>query len=254
MATCARETQNKTHHARSGGATGGPWCVLFPVSRARACVQRRYRRARMYRPAPARGGTPLPRPPTLAPGATFGAAAVPRGLTSGELTVPSKGCRPQKKNFSDTLLCSIFATTQPFGQKIFLVQKCNIWRQLARCQHLCPRSGQNWGNAPPPEPPKSHFFGRSRSHGAHDNDSTWPRAREKRETKRTTRDREGQLEVRVAFCFPFLARALADSVGTGAPVCTDRPPPGGGYPHPRRQTWRLEILLVLRLSPGGDLT
>ena len=67
MATCARETRNKTHHARSGGATGGPWCVLFPVSRARACVQRRYRRARMYRPAPARGGTPLPRPPTLAP-------------------------------------------------------------------------------------------------------------------------------------------------------------------------------------------
>ena len=96
----------------------------------------------------------------------------------------------------------------------FVPQK---WPKLGKCP-------------PPPEPPKSHFFGRSRSHGAHDNDSTWPRAREKRETKRTTRDREGQLEVRVAFCFPFLARALADSVGTGAPVCTDRPPPGGGTP------------------------
>ena len=152
MATCARETRNKTHHARSGGATGGPWCVLFPVSRARACVQRRYRRARMYRPAPARGGTPLPRPPTLAPGATFGAAAVPMGLTSRELTVPSKGCRPQKKIHSDILLCSIFATTLPFGQKIFFVQKWPAWGQLARCQRLYPRSGQNWGSAPPLHP------------------------------------------------------------------------------------------------------
>ena len=68
--------------------------------------------------------------------------------------------------------------------------------------------------------------------GAPDSDSTWPRAREKRETKRTTRDREEQLEVRGAFCFPFLARARADSVGTGALVCTDRPPPGGWVPPP----------------------
>ena len=48
MATCARKTRNKTHHARSGGATGGPWCVLLRVSRARSCGQRRHRRARMY--------------------------------------------------------------------------------------------------------------------------------------------------------------------------------------------------------------
>ena len=27
----ARETRNKTHHARAGGATGGPWCVLLRV-------------------------------------------------------------------------------------------------------------------------------------------------------------------------------------------------------------------------------
>ena len=59
--------------------------------------------------------------------------------------------------------------------------------------------------------------------GAHDSDSTWPRAREKRETKRTTRDREEQLEVRGAFCSPFLARARADSVGGGAPACTSQP-------------------------------
>ena len=89
---------------------------------------------------------------------------------------------------------------------------------------------------PPLEPPKWHFFGRSRGHGAHDNVGTWPRAREKRETKRTTRDREEQLEVRGAFCFPFLARARAYSVGTGAPACTDRPPPGGGTPLPRPPT------------------
>ena len=154
MATCARKTRNKTHHARSGAANGGPWCVLFPVSRAPACVQCRYRRARMYRPAPARGGTPLPRPPTLAPGATFGAATAPRGLTSRELAAPSKGCRPQKKIHSDTRLCSIFATTLLFGQKIFFVQKWTIWRQLARCQRLYPRSGQNWGSALPPRTTK----------------------------------------------------------------------------------------------------
>jgi hypothetical protein len=144
MATCARKTRNKTHHARSGGATGGPWCVLSPVSRARACVQCRYRRARMYRPAPpGEGVPPPPAASNLAPGATFGAAAVPRGLTSRELAVPSKGCRPQKKIHSDILLCSIFATTLPFGQKIFFVQKWPRWGQLARCQRLCPRNGQN---------------------------------------------------------------------------------------------------------------
>ena len=87
--------------------------------------------------------------------------------------------------------------------------------------------------------------------GAPDSDSTWPRAREKRETKRTTRDREEQLEVRGAFCFPFLARARAYSVGTGAPACTDRPPPGGVPPFRALQLWRLELLLVLQLSPGG---
>ena len=57
----ARETRNKTHHARSGGATGGPWCVLLRVSRARACVQRRYQRARMYRTW-GRGGDPPLKP------------------------------------------------------------------------------------------------------------------------------------------------------------------------------------------------
>ena len=57
---------------------------------------------------------------------------------------------------------------------------------------------------------------------------TW----EKRGTKRTTRARVEQLEVRGAFCFPFLARARADGVGTGAPACTDRPPPVGVPPHP----------------------
>ena len=104
---------------------------------------------------------------------------------------------------------------------------------------------------PPLDPPKWHFFGRSRGHGAHDNDGTWPRAREKRETKRTTRDLEEQLEVRGAFCFPFLARARAYSVGTGAPACTDRPPPGGVPPFRALQLWRLELLLVLQLCPGG---
>ena len=109
--------------------------------------------------SPHQEGVPPPPPSNLAPGATFGAATVPRGLTSRELTVPSKGCRPQKKIYSDTLLCSIFATTLPFGQKIFFVQKWTIWRQLARCQRLCPRSGQNWENAPPQEPPKCHLLG-----------------------------------------------------------------------------------------------
>ena len=107
------------------------------------------------------GYPPTPLLSNLAPGATFGAAAVPRGLTSRELTVPSKGCRPQKKIHSDTLLCSIFATTLLFGQKIFLVQKWTVWGQLARCQRLCPRNDQNWGNwgnAPPPRTTKITLF------------------------------------------------------------------------------------------------
>ena len=32
----AREAGNKTHHALAGGATGGPWCVLFRGSRAKS--------------------------------------------------------------------------------------------------------------------------------------------------------------------------------------------------------------------------
>ena len=150
MATCARETRNKTHHARSGGATGGPWCVLFSVSRARACGQRRYRRARMYRPAPARGGgTPI-HAVKLGAWRYFWCCSCPQGVTSRELTVPSKGCRRQKKIHSDTLLCSIFATTPPFGQKIFFVQKWPAWGQLARCQRSYPRNYENGGHAPPP--------------------------------------------------------------------------------------------------------
>ena len=74
--------------------------------------------------------------------------------------------------------------------------------------------------------------------GAPDSDSTWPRAREKRETKRTTRDREEQLEVRGAFCSPFLARARADSVPTGAPACTGRGPGKGGTPPPKTLYFR----------------
>ena len=96
---------------------------------------------------------------------------------------------------------------------------------------IVPQKWPKLGKCPPPEPPKWHFFGRSRGHGAHDNDGTWPRAREKRETKRTTRDREEQLEVRGAFCFLVLARARADSVGGGAPACTGRAPGDGGT-HP----------------------
>ena len=48
--------------------------------------------------------------------------------------------------------------------------------------------------------------------------------RENGETKRTTRTRVEQLEVRGAFCFAFLARRRADRVGGGACVCTA----GGG--------------------------
>ena len=65
-----------------------------------------------------------------------------------------------------------------------------------------------------------------RGRGAHDIDGTSARAREKRETKRTTRARVEQREVRGAFCPAFLARARADSVGGGAPACTGRAPGG----------------------------
>ena len=68
-----------------------------------------------------------------------------------------------------------------------------------------------------------------RGRGAHDIDGTSSRAREKRETKRTTRDREEQLEVRGAFCSAFLVRARAYSVVTSAPACTGRGA-GGGTP------------------------
>ena len=70
-----------------------------------------------------------------------------------------------------------------------------------------------------------------RGRGAHDIDGTSARAREKRETKRTTRARVEQREVRGAFCSAFLARARADSVGGGAPACTGRAPGDGGT-HP----------------------
>ena len=62
-----------------------------------------------------------------------------------------------------------------------------------------------------------------RGRGAHDIDGTSARAREKRETNRTTRARLEQQEVRGAFCSAFLARARADSVGGGAPACTAQP-------------------------------
>ena len=147
MATCARKTRNKTHHARSGGATGGPWCVLFPVSRARTCGQRRYRRARMYRPAPARGGPPPPS--NLAPGATFGAAAVPRGLTSGELTVPSKGCRPQKKIFL-TLFCARSSRRHSRLVKKYFWSKSVIYGDSSRGASICAPEVAKIGEMPPP--------------------------------------------------------------------------------------------------------
>ena len=49
------------------------------------------------------------------------------------------------------------------------------------------------------------------------------RAREKRETKRTTRARVEQREVCGGFCSAVLARARADCIGGGAPACTDWP-------------------------------
>ena len=62
-----------------------------------------------------------------------------------------------------------------------------------------------------------------RDRGAHDIDGASAHAREKRETKRTTRARVEQREVRGAFCSAFLARARAGSVGGGAPACTSQP-------------------------------
>ena len=147
-----RETKRTTRDWEEQLEVRGAFCFPF-LARARADSVGTGAPVCTDRPPPG-GGVPPSTPSNLAPGRTFGAAAVPRGLTSRELTVPSKGCRRQKKIHSDILLCSIFATTPPFRQKIFFVQKWPAWRQLARCQRSYPRNYQNGGNAPPPEPPK----------------------------------------------------------------------------------------------------
>ena len=147
-----RGTKRTTRDREEQLEVRGAFCFPF-LARARAYSVGTGAPACTDRPRQGRG-YPSPAASNLAPGATFGAAAVPRGLTSRELTVPSKGCRPQKKKFSDTLLCSIFATTPPFGQKIFSVQKWPAWGQLARCQRSYTRNHENGGHAPPPEPPK----------------------------------------------------------------------------------------------------
>ena len=101
--------------------------------------------------SPRQGGGVTPIPAVkLGAWRDFWCCSCPQGVTSCELTVPSKGCRPQKKIHSDTLLCSIFATTPPFGQNIFFVQKWAAWGQLARCQRSYPRNYENGGHAPPP--------------------------------------------------------------------------------------------------------
>ena len=138
-----RERNAKQNAPRAIGRSNWRSVVRFVSSFSRARVRTASVPARPYvQTGPRQGGGPST-PSDLAPGGTFGAAAVPRGSTSRELTVPSKGSRPQKKICSDTLLCSIFATTPPFGQKIFFFQKWPRWGQLARCQRLCPRNGQN---------------------------------------------------------------------------------------------------------------
>ena len=86
-----------------------------------------------------------------------------------------------------------------------------------------PRNTQKDGYRPPPNSQKMTLLGGWRGRGAHDIGGTSARAREKRETKRTTRARVEQREVRGAFCFAFLARTRADSVGGGAPACTSQP-------------------------------
>ena len=73
-------------------------------------------------------------------------------------------------------------------------------------------------STPPPKQPKMTLLGGWRGRGAHDIEGTSARAREKRETKRATRARVEQREVRGAFCSALLARARAASVGSGAPV------------------------------------
>ena len=85
-----------------------------------------------------------------------------------------------------------------------------------------------------------------RGRGAHDIDGASARAREKRETKRTTRARVEQREVRGAFCSAFLARARADSVGGGSPACTGRAPGGGGTPPPENLffSWKKKVRLA----------
>ena len=86
-----------------------------------------------------------------------------------------------------------------------------------------PEIPKNGDRPPPPKQPKMTLSGGWRGRGAHDIEGTSARAREKRETKRATRARVEQREVRGAFCSAFLARARADSVGGGAPACTSQP-------------------------------
>ena len=82
---------------------------------------------------------------------------------------------------------------------------------------------KNEDRPPPHKQPKMTLSGGWRGRGAHDIEGTSARAREKRETKRATRARVEQREVRGAFCSAFFARARAGSVGGGAPACTSQP-------------------------------
>ena len=81
--------------------------------------------------------------------------------------------------------------------------------------------------------------------GAPDIDGTSARACEQRETKRTTRARVEQREVRGAFCPAFLARARADSVGGGPPACTGRAPGDGGTPLPENLVFHQKQRVIL---------
>ena len=127
-----RESWGESSHMRVGGATEAIWDGSARHFRETECKYRRCRNPLMYRPASTRGGVPPPPPSNLAPGATFGAATVPRGLTSRELPVPSKGCRPQKKIYSDHMET---ARAMP----AIVPQK---WPKLGKC--------------PPPPPPRNH--------------------------------------------------------------------------------------------------
>ena len=89
----ARETRNKTHHARSGGATGGPWCVLLRVSRAHVAMCYRCRGLR-------------------------GRATDRKSVI---LVVPGRGHVPHFRNFWGTNAGTVRAVPMraTFGQKIF---------------------------------------------------------------------------------------------------------------------------------------